>query len=167
MILEVVLDQVRNILIQNYYDHLGLENVFNLWWLGFYFENIGISRLKYYINNFWTVRVMHVIFNIRIATSVQSESVSWRKWEAPRVLWTPRKGFPQSEFTKTVQDDSKRSGASSWIFQGLEQHWNEDTLSGWITHSHHCDGGCRGIKKMAVSKWRNKKGLKLDFYSTF
>ena len=41
MIIEVILDQVKNILIQNYYEQLGLENVFFLWWLSFYFENIG------------------------------------------------------------------------------------------------------------------------------
>ena len=41
MIFEVILDQVKNILIQNYYEQLGLDNVFFLWWLSFCFENIG------------------------------------------------------------------------------------------------------------------------------
>ena len=41
MIIEVILDQIRNALLQSYYDQLGLENVFLLWWLGFYLENIG------------------------------------------------------------------------------------------------------------------------------
>ena len=41
MIIEVILDQVKNILIQKYYEQLGLENVFFLWWLSFYFENFG------------------------------------------------------------------------------------------------------------------------------
>ena len=41
IIIEVILDQVKNILIQNYYEELGLYNVFFFWWLPFYFENIG------------------------------------------------------------------------------------------------------------------------------
>ena len=41
MIIEVIWDQIRNALLQSYYKQLGLENVFLLWWLGFYLENIG------------------------------------------------------------------------------------------------------------------------------
>ena len=42
MIVEVILDQVRNTLIQSYYEQLGLENAFLCWWLSFYFENMGM-----------------------------------------------------------------------------------------------------------------------------
>ena len=45
MIIEVILDQIRNALLQSYYDQLGLENVFLLWWLGFYLENIGTDQI--------------------------------------------------------------------------------------------------------------------------
>ena len=41
IIVEVILDQVRNTLIQSYYEQLGLENAFLCWWLSFYFENMG------------------------------------------------------------------------------------------------------------------------------
>ena len=41
MIVEVILDQVKNTLIQSYYEQLGLENAFLCWWLPFYFENMG------------------------------------------------------------------------------------------------------------------------------
>ena len=41
MVYEVFFDQVKNILLQAYYDHLGLDTVFNAWWLSFLIENIG------------------------------------------------------------------------------------------------------------------------------
>ena len=41
IIVEVILDQVKNTLIQSYYEQLGLENAFLCWWLSFYFENMG------------------------------------------------------------------------------------------------------------------------------
>ena len=50
MIIEVILDQVKNILIQKYYEQLGLENVFFLWWLSFYFENFGKMPKKALLN---------------------------------------------------------------------------------------------------------------------
>ena len=41
IIVEVILDQVKNALIQSYYEQLGLKNAFLCWWLSFYFENMG------------------------------------------------------------------------------------------------------------------------------
>ena len=48
MIIEVIFDQIRNALLQSYYDQLGPENVFLLWWLGFYLENIGTDTDFHY-----------------------------------------------------------------------------------------------------------------------
>ena len=45
MVYEVFFDQVKNILLQAYYDHLGLDTVFNSWWLSFLIENLGDKKL--------------------------------------------------------------------------------------------------------------------------
>ena len=44
------LDQGKNALLRIYYEQLGLENVFNIWWIVFWFENIG--KIMYKINQF-------------------------------------------------------------------------------------------------------------------
>ena len=45
-ILRLFLDQGLNIFIQTYYNEIGKENAFNIWWLGFYLEDIGKSITK-------------------------------------------------------------------------------------------------------------------------
>ena len=45
-ILRLFLDQGLNIFIQSYYDEIGKENAFNIWWLGFYLEDIGTTPQK-------------------------------------------------------------------------------------------------------------------------
>ena len=40
-ILNAILDQVKNALLHIYYEQLGLDYVFNIWWVVFWFENIG------------------------------------------------------------------------------------------------------------------------------
>ena len=42
-ILRLFLDQGLNIFIQSYYNEIGKENAFNIWWLGFYLEDIGTT----------------------------------------------------------------------------------------------------------------------------
>lgn len=37
----VFLDQGMNIIFQVYYNELGMDNIFNFWWISFFFENIG------------------------------------------------------------------------------------------------------------------------------
>ena len=43
-ILRLFLDQGLNIFIQTYYNEIGKENAFNIWWLGFYLEDIGTTK---------------------------------------------------------------------------------------------------------------------------
>ena len=43
-ILRLFLDQGLNIFIQTYYNEIGKENAFNIWWLGFYLEDIGTTQ---------------------------------------------------------------------------------------------------------------------------
>ena len=40
-ILNALLDQGKNAILQIYYEQLGLDYVFNIWWIVFWFENIG------------------------------------------------------------------------------------------------------------------------------
>ena len=42
----VFLDQGMNIFFQVYYNELGMDNIFNLWWISFFCENIG-NMYKY------------------------------------------------------------------------------------------------------------------------
>ena len=50
VIWNAALDQGKNALLRIYYEQLGLENVFNIWWIVFWFENIG--KIMYKINQF-------------------------------------------------------------------------------------------------------------------
>ena len=59
-ILRLFLDQGLNIFIQTYYNEIGKENAFNIWWLGFYFEDIGTTKknsLRNYSTNFFRIKV--------------------------------------------------------------------------------------------------------------
>ena len=47
-IFRLFLDQGLNFFIQTYYNEIGKENAFNIWWLGFYLEDIGITKKKNY-----------------------------------------------------------------------------------------------------------------------
>ena len=68
MIIEVILDQVKNILIQNYYEQLGIEDVFFLWWLSFYFENFGKIpmniTIRFHFFKLKTILGLRLIFNL-------------------------------------------------------------------------------------------------------
>ena len=41
------LDQALNIFFQIYYKELGKDDVFQIWWLSFYLENIGWKIIKF------------------------------------------------------------------------------------------------------------------------
>ena len=51
MIWNAALDQGKNALLRIYYEQLGLENVFNIWWFVFWLDNIGNISTGYLKKN--------------------------------------------------------------------------------------------------------------------
>ena len=46
VIYRVFIGQGLNVLFQLYYNELGSENIFNIWWTSFFLENIGKTLYK-------------------------------------------------------------------------------------------------------------------------
>ena len=53
VIWNAALDQGKNTVLRIYYEQLGLDNVFNIWWIVFWLDNIGKrglnNKTKYFI----------------------------------------------------------------------------------------------------------------------
>ena len=65
-IYRLFLDQGLNLFIQTYYKELGSENAFTIWWIFFYFENVG-KRKKWYLDTSKTVKSgLRFIFSMKV-----------------------------------------------------------------------------------------------------
>ena len=42
-LIRAILDQALNFFFQIYYKEVGKEDIFKIWWLSFYLENIGLK----------------------------------------------------------------------------------------------------------------------------
>ena len=61
------LDQALNIAFQKYYKELGNEDIFNVWWLSFYLENIfwtrqSTYRLQLYDSDFYVLNMLNALW---------------------------------------------------------------------------------------------------------
>ena len=69
MAVSVFLDQIKNWILEAYHQQLGPDMTFIIWWLSFYFENIG-NELK-----FGNLLVLFKFYLARPESGVESKSV--------------------------------------------------------------------------------------------
>ena len=78
VIWNAALDQCKNAIIRTYYEQLGLDYVFNVWWIVFWLDNIG--KYKF-------IRIVVIHFrSFRFKTVIQHEGLSLCSAKFSRIL---------------------------------------------------------------------------------
>ena len=124
-LIRAILDQALNIFFQLYYKEVGKEDIFNIWWLSFYLENIGCKVKKDYF------AIYYILF--RLASLFQPEGLFWCQETAARVLWSPGAEVSRPTRSSSLHRHSETAAPPSWSATSGHQWCQEDRA-----HHHHC-----------------------------
>ena len=118
----VFLDQIKNILLQSYYNDLGKETVFQIFFYSYVSENLGNYNLR-------SQKIqLQKLYKLNCSSTFISKSVHHADGakKVARVSRIQRQNIPGTSVSKTRKYCSKTNGSSTNLLLWMEEHWVQE-----------------------------------------